>query len=74
MSIVMSIKEETELNTMRKASSATVDVFSKYLKEQIMDIVDRDKKVQRNRKDNIILFRNCILLAVDLEITYLNED
>ncbi|MCL4118736.1 UNVERIFIED_CONTAM: hypothetical protein GTU68_027378 [Idotea baltica] len=49
MAIVMSVKEDSELNTMRKASSATVDVFSKYLKEQIMDIVDRDKKVKHTK-------------------------
>ncbi|XP_069961297.1 FACT complex subunit spt16-like isoform X1 [Cherax quadricarinatus] len=46
MAIVMSPKEESEIITIKKACSATVDVFSKYLKEQIMDIIDRDKKVK----------------------------
>ncbi|KAG0726841.1 FACT complex subunit spt16 [Chionoecetes opilio] len=46
MAIVMASKEESEVITIRKACSATVDVFSKYLKEQIMDIIDRDKKVK----------------------------
>ncbi len=27
----------------------TLDVFSKYLKEQIMDIVDNDKKVKHSK-------------------------
>ena len=47
MAIVMAAKEESELTTIKKACTATVDVFSKYLKEQIMDIIDRDKKVSR---------------------------
>ncbi|XP_064111889.1 FACT complex subunit spt16-like isoform X4 [Macrobrachium nipponense] len=46
MAIVMSAKEESEINTIKKACNATVDVFSKYLKEQIMDIIDRDRKVK----------------------------
>uniref|UniRef100_A0A0P4WN20 FACT complex subunit n=1 Tax=Scylla olivacea TaxID=85551 RepID=A0A0P4WN20_SCYOL len=46
MAIVMASKEESELTTIKKACTATVDVFSKYLKEQIMDIIDRDKKVK----------------------------
>ena len=41
----MSVKEESELSTIKKACQVTVDVFSKYLKEQIMDIIDGDKKV-----------------------------
>lgn len=46
MAVVMSAKEESEINTIKKACNATVDVFSKFLKEQIMDIIDRDKKVK----------------------------
>ncbi|XP_050691706.1 FACT complex subunit spt16-like isoform X2 [Eriocheir sinensis] len=46
MALVMSSKEESELTTIKKACTATVEVFSKYLKEQIMDIIDRDKKVK----------------------------
>nr|XP_027230810.1 FACT complex subunit spt16-like isoform X1 [Penaeus vannamei] len=46
MALVMSAKEESEIAIIKKASNATVDVFSKYLKEQIMDIIDRDKKVK----------------------------
>lgn len=46
MALIMSAKEESEINTIKKACNATVDVFSKYLKEQIMDIIDRDRKVK----------------------------
>jgi nucleosome binding factor SPN SPT16 subunit len=40
---LMAPKEEVELSHIRKASQVTSDVFSKYLKEQIMDIIDSDK-------------------------------
>lgn len=43
---VMSVKEDSELHTMKRASQVTLDVFTKYLKDQIMDIVDADKKVR----------------------------
>lgn len=36
-------KDESEINTIKKACQATVAVFDKYLKEQIMEIVDADK-------------------------------
>ncbi|RXG55238.1 FACT complex subunit spt16 [Armadillidium vulgare] len=49
VALITSVKEDSELSTMKKASVATVDVFSKYLKEQIMDIVDRDKKVKHTK-------------------------
>ena len=45
MALIMAAKEDSEMNTIKKACQVTVDVFSKYLKEQIMDIIDSDKKV-----------------------------
>ena len=36
-------KEENELKTIQKACHATCDIFSKYLKEQIMEVIDADK-------------------------------
>lgn len=47
--LIMSTKEESELSLVRKASQVTVDIFSKYLKEQIMDIIDSDKKVKHSK-------------------------
>jgi len=41
---LMAPKEESEMNIMRKAAGLSSDLFSKYLKEQIMDIIDGDKK------------------------------
>ena len=40
---VMAPKEEPELLVMKKACYVSVDVFNKYLKDQIMEIIDSDK-------------------------------
>jgi Xaa-Pro aminopeptidase len=40
---VTATKDESEIQIMRKASQVTVDVFNKYLKDQIMEIIDSDK-------------------------------
>lgn len=39
----MAPKEESELSIVKKASGVTMDVFTKYLKDQLMDIIDSDK-------------------------------
>ena len=41
---LMAPKEEVELSLIKKAARLSSDIFSKYLKEQIMDIIDGDKK------------------------------
>ena len=41
---LMAAKEEVELSLVKKAAGLSSDIFSKYLKEQIMDIIDGDKK------------------------------
>lgn len=40
---IMSSKEESEILTIKKACLVTVDVFNKYLKDHIMEIIDADK-------------------------------
>ena len=42
---VMVPKEENELAVIKKACQVSADLFNKYLKEQVMEIVDADKKV-----------------------------
>lgn len=42
-------KEEGEIVTIKKACMVSVDVFTKYLKDQIMEIIDSDKKVKHNK-------------------------
>ena len=43
MAYIMASKEESELNTIKKACQATMDLYNKYTKSQIMDIIDKDK-------------------------------
>ncbi|XP_058830141.1 FACT complex subunit spt16 isoform X1 [Topomyia yanbarensis] len=43
---IMCAKEDTEVITIKKACLVTVDVFNKYLKDHIMEIIDADKKVK----------------------------
>lgn len=46
VAFVMAPKEENELAITKKACNVTSDLFSKYLKDQIMEIIDSDKKVK----------------------------
>lgn len=46
---LMAPKEDSEITTIKKASMVTVDVFTKYLKDQIMEIIDSDKKVKHTK-------------------------
>jgi len=43
--LVLAVKEDSEVNIIRKAFQVSLDVFNKYLKDQVMDIVDGDRKV-----------------------------
>ncbi|XP_077504278.1 SPT16 homolog, facilitates chromatin remodeling subunit dre4 isoform X1 [Amblyomma americanum] len=43
---VMAPKEEQELALTKKACQVTVDVYAKYLRDQVMEIIDADKKVK----------------------------
>lgn len=40
---IIAPKEENEILTMKKACMVSVDIFSKYLKDNIMEIIDADK-------------------------------
>lgn len=40
---IMAPKDESELVTIKKACLVSVDVFGKYLKEQILEIIDAEK-------------------------------
>lgn len=46
---IMAVKEEPEVLTVKKACLVTVDVFTKYLKDHIMEIIDADKKVKHSK-------------------------
>uniref|UniRef100_A0A1L8E2L1 FACT complex subunit n=1 Tax=Nyssomyia neivai TaxID=330878 RepID=A0A1L8E2L1_9DIPT len=46
---IMCPKEDTEVSIVRKACQVSVDLFNKYLKDQIMEIIDSDKKVKHTK-------------------------
>lgn len=43
---IMAAKEESELLTIKKACMVSTEVYNKYLKEHIMEVIDADKKVK----------------------------
>ncbi|XP_028649456.2 FACT complex subunit SPT16 [Erpetoichthys calabaricus] len=45
----MAVKEDGELNLMKKAASITSEVFNKFFKERVMEIVDADEKVRHSK-------------------------
>ncbi|CAB3251883.1 unnamed protein product [Arctia plantaginis] len=49
IALLMAPKEDSEIITVKKACLVTVDVFTKYLKDQIMEIIDSDKKVKHSK-------------------------
>ncbi|XP_039746660.1 FACT complex subunit spt16 isoform X2 [Pararge aegeria] len=49
VALIMAPKEDPEVITVKKACMVTVDVFTKYLKDQIMEIIDSDKKVKHSK-------------------------
>lgn len=49
LALLTSPKEEPEVEITKKACSMTVEVFSKYLKEEITEIIDSDKKVKHSK-------------------------
>jgi len=45
----MSIREDQELTHVKKAAQVSSDIFVKYFKKQIMEIVDDEKKVKHSK-------------------------
>ncbi|XP_070294030.1 LOW QUALITY PROTEIN: FACT complex subunit SPT16 [Salvelinus sp. IW2-2015] len=45
----IAVKEDGELALMRKAAAVTSDVYSKFFKERVMEIVDADEKVRHSK-------------------------
>lgn len=46
---IMAPKEEPEVKIIQRACQVTCDVFNKYLKDQIMEVIDADKKVKHSK-------------------------
>ncbi|XP_041375424.1 FACT complex subunit SPT16-like [Gigantopelta aegis] len=49
LAYIMAPKEESEQKTMQRACQVTCDIFNKYLKEQVMEIIDAEKKVKHSK-------------------------
>lgn len=62
---IMAPKEEPELSTIKKSSMVTADVFGKYLKEHIMEVIDAEKVIFFVRSIFIIQikFRNYYFIS-----------
>ena len=45
----MASREESEIATIKKACQVTTEIYSKYFKEQLMDIIDNDKQVKHTK-------------------------
>lgn len=45
----MAVKEDGELGLMKKAATITSEVYSKFFKERVMEIVDADEVSSRRR-------------------------
>ncbi|XP_031569470.1 FACT complex subunit SPT16-like [Actinia tenebrosa] len=46
---VMAVREDTELVNVKKASQVSSDIFGKFFKNQIMEIVDEEKRVKNSK-------------------------
>ncbi|CAL8087883.1 unnamed protein product [Calicophoron daubneyi] len=49
LSGLFAVKDDAEVSLVKKACDVTCNVFNKYLKEEIMDIIDYDKKVKHQK-------------------------
>lgn len=62
MAYLMCPKDEPEINNIRKAALVSMELFNKYLKDQIMEIVDSDK-VSHNFNSNILLYKSYTVIS-----------
>lgn len=49
VSSILAVKDETELNCIKKACEITSKIYSKHLKDQIVNIIDSEKKVKHSK-------------------------
>ena len=47
--VIMASREDSEISTIKKACQVTTEIYSKYFKEQLMDIIDNDKQVKHTK-------------------------
>lgn len=51
---LMSLKDDHEIGLTKRASQMSVDVYSKYLRQQIMEVIDSDKKIRHNKLSDMV--------------------
>lgn len=49
ISSVLAVKDESELNCIKKACEITSKIYSKHLKDQIVNIIDSEKKMRHSK-------------------------
>ncbi|GIY82430.1 FACT complex subunit SPT16 [Caerostris extrusa] len=54
LAYVMAPKEDNEVMLIKRACQATVDLYSRYLKDQLMEIIDSDKKVKHCKLTELV--------------------
>lgn len=47
MALIMAPKDEEEVATIKKACQTTTDLFNKFLREELMDLIDKEKVVSQ---------------------------
>ena len=50
------MKEDTEVSATKKASVLTMEIYGKVFKEQLMEVIDADKKVNSIYKSACLQF------------------
>lgn len=50
----IAVKEDSEMNLMKKAAGITTEVFNKFFKEKVMEIVDQDEKIRHSKLAELV--------------------
>ena len=46
---IMAVKEENEIEIIKKACTVTVEIFNKYVKDQLTNIIDSEKRIKHTK-------------------------
>ena len=69
LALIMAPKDDVEMGLIRKACQCTMDLYSKYLKEQIMEVIDADKVSCRcSDKSKINVMKICPIFVGRIEV------
>lgn len=69
----MAVKEDGELALMKKAAAITSEVYSKFFKERVMEIVDADEVRRRRRRNEGLCWTDvCIIFGAGVKFRWTN--